>query len=62
MFLQPCRSKGPGVIMFNIYMHLFQFGEQKHWTRWTYSEPDIKRSRLDGTPPIEDDKFAADRR
>jgi len=39
-----------------------KFGEQKHWTRWTYSEPDIKRSRLDGTPPIEDDKFAAERR
>ena len=39
-----------------------QFGEEKHWTRWTYSEPNVKRAKLADPPANEEDKLAGARR
>jgi len=39
-----------------------KFGEEKHWTRWTYGEPNIKRAKLADSPQKEDDKLAGARR
>ena len=35
-----------------------KFGEEKHWTRWTYSEPNVKRAKLNDEPLNEEDKLA----
>ena len=40
---------------------MLQFGEEKHWTRWTYGDPNLKRAK--GIDPTDDeDKLAAARR